>query len=47
MELILFVYRIIGFKGPLRSLSPTVNLTLQNPPVNHVTKYHGYKLISV
>ncbi|KAK4816001.1 hypothetical protein QYF61_010869 [Mycteria americana] len=30
----------IGWKRPLRSLSPTVNLTLPRPPLNHISKCH-------
>jgi len=30
----------LGWKRPLRSLSPTVNLTLPSPPLHHVPKCH-------
>jgi len=30
----------LGWKEPLRSLSPTVNLTLSSPPLNYVPRYH-------
>ncbi|KAK4821029.1 hypothetical protein QYF61_012115 [Mycteria americana] len=29
----------IGWKRPLRSSSPTVNLTLPSPPLHHVSKH--------
>ena len=32
----------LGWKRPLRSSSPTVNLTLPSPPLNHVPKCHVY-----
>ena len=32
----------LGWKRPLRSLSPTINLTLPCPPLNHVPKRHVY-----
>ncbi|KAK4806266.1 hypothetical protein QYF61_013410 [Mycteria americana] len=32
----------LGWKGPLRSSSPTVSLTLTSPPLNHVPKHHIY-----
>ncbi|KAK4810580.1 hypothetical protein QYF61_007317, partial [Mycteria americana] len=32
----------VGWKRPLRSLSPTVNLTLPRPPLHHVPKRHIY-----
>lgn len=37
----LWNHRILrGWKGPLRSLSPTANLALQGPPLNHIPKHH-------
>ncbi|KAK4821922.1 hypothetical protein QYF61_004925 [Mycteria americana] len=33
------VQNCIGWKRPLRSLSPTVNLTLPRPPLHHVPKH--------
>ncbi|KAK4833022.1 LOW QUALITY PROTEIN: hypothetical protein QYF61_027404 [Mycteria americana] len=36
---VLFWRNHIGWKRPLRSLSPTVNLTLPRPPLNHVPKH--------
>ena len=30
----------LGWKRCLRSLSPTINLTLPSPPLNHVPKHH-------
>ena len=35
-------YNHLGWKGPLRSSSPAVNLTLPRPPLNHVPKHHIY-----
>jgi len=32
----------LGWKRPLRSSSPTVNLALPTPPLNHVPKHHIY-----
>ena len=32
----------LGWEGPLRSLSPSVNLTLPSPPLNHAPKCHIY-----
>ena len=32
----------LGWKRPLKSLSPTVNLALPSPPLNHVPKCHVY-----
>ncbi|KAK4824091.1 hypothetical protein QYF61_010602 [Mycteria americana] len=32
----------LGWKRPLRSSSPTVNLTLPSPPLNHVPQHHIY-----
>lgn len=32
----------LGWKKPLGSLSPTINLTLPHPPLNHVPEHHSY-----
>ena len=35
-------YNHLGWRRPWRSLSPTINLTLSIPPLNHVPKHHIY-----
>ena len=32
----------LGWKKPLRSSSPTINLTLPSPPLSHAPKHHVY-----
>jgi len=36
----------LGWKRPIRSWSPTINLTLSSPPLNHVPKHHVYSLLN-